>query len=93
MINITGTQGLAAFFNRVQNKSIWGKVRKTNRSLDVKSRTQVEAVIPRKITAEESTLSIPNSSHRTDPSFDMELYRQEMTDLVYQRSMQRMFSS
>mmetsp|Transcript_24725 Transcript_24725/g.58058 ORF Transcript_24725/g.58058 Transcript_24725/m.58058 type:complete len:109 (-) Transcript_24725:133-459(-) len=92
-INIRQIQGLAAFFHRVRNKTRWGKLRKIHSSRDVKSCTQVQVVTPRKISTEESTLSIPNLSQQTDLSFDVDVYRQEMTDLVYQRGMQRMCTS
>jgi len=41
-------------------------------------------------TADQSSPSIQNLSPQTD--FDADVYRQEMTALVYERSMERMFS-
>ena len=77
--------GLAGVLNRVRNNSIWGKRVKTNRN------GHVNSLLP--ATATEESGDQPSSllpPPQTDTFFDADSYRQEMTNLVYQRSMQRM---
>jgi len=91
MMNMDQTQGLTGIVNRVQNSSIWGQGRVTNKSSRQNSLFPVQVAMAKHVSAEESS-SIPNLPLTAKSSFDAESYRQEMTDLVYQRNMQRMLN-
>jgi hypothetical protein len=98
MVNTDQTQGLTAVLNRVvRNNSIWGKSRKTNTSRQANSLIPVQVTITKQASAEQQSSSsssiLPNLSSETESFFDADAYRQEMTDLVYQRNMQRMTSA
>jgi hypothetical protein len=94
MVNTNQTQGLTAVLNRVRNNSIWGKSLKTNNSRHGNSLIPVQVTMAKQASAEQSSSSlISNLSSQTESFFDADAYRQEMTDLVYQRNMQRMSSA
>ena len=99
MANVDQTQGLASLagiVNRVRNNSIWGSKRRTttNNSRQQNSLLPVQGTMSKQVmsAAEESTSSLPNLITAPAVTFDVDSYRQEMTDLVYQRNMQRMFN-
>jgi hypothetical protein len=90
LVSIQEAQGLAGILNRVRNNIIWGKSRKTLGSRHANSLLPVQVAMAKQASVEQSPFSMP---HVSPPTFDADAYRQEMTDLVYQRSMQRMYSS
>ena len=93
MMNMDQTQGLTGIVNRVQNSSIWGQGRVTNKSSRQNSLFPVQVAMAKQVSAEETeSSSIPNLPLTAKSSFDVTSYRQEMTDLVYQRNLQRMFN-
>ena len=90
MANVDQTHGLAGIVNRVRNNSIWGKSRTINNSRQQNSLLPVQVTMSKQESADESSSSLPNLT--TPPvAFDADSYRQEMTDLVYKRNMQRTF--
>ena len=82
--------GLAGVLNRVRNNSIWGKSRTAETNRYSKSLTPVQVATAEQSSAEHSPSHLPPQSVAF---FDAESLRQEMTDLVYQRNMERMTSS
>ena len=91
MANVDQTQGLAGIVNRVRNNRIWGKSRTTNNSRQQNSLLPVQVTRSKQASAEESS-SLPNLATPA-VAFDYDSYRQEMTDLVYQRNIQRTFDA
>merc|ERR1712025_873575 len=90
IVNTYQTEGLAAILNRVRNNSIWGKGRRASKSRCAKSCLPVQVRMAKQASTEHSSLFIANVPSQKDLFFDPDAYRQEMTDLVYQRSMQRL---
>jgi hypothetical protein len=80
------TQGLAAIVRRFRTVSFWGK-RSTQRTTRL-SPVQVNAQSLTGIVKED--LVLPPTAF---VSFDPDAYRREMTDLVYERSMQRLHAN
>lgn len=97
MVNTDQTQGLTAVLNRVvRNNSIWGKSRKTSKIRQANILSSVQVTMAKQASAEQQSSSssiVPNLSSETESFFDADAYRQEMTDLVYQRNMQRLTSA
>ena len=89
----TPTHGLAGILNRVRSKSIMGKSKNTNSNGRPNSLLPVQVTIDNQASAEQSSSLILPFNSKAISYFDADTYRQEMTDLVYQRSMQRMISS
>mmetsp|Transcript_943 Transcript_943/g.2408 ORF Transcript_943/g.2408 Transcript_943/m.2408 type:complete len:110 (-) Transcript_943:456-785(-) len=93
MVSIEQTQGLAGVVNRFRNNIAWGKSRSTRKSRQENSLVPVQVTMAKQVSAEPMSLtsSISNGPNDSEP-FDADSYRQQMTDLVYQRNMQRMFN-
>lgn len=90
MVSIDQTQGLAGVVNRLRNNVAWGKSRSARKSRQQNSLLPVQVTTAKQVSAEPSSSMSP-VAHDSTP-FDADSYRQQMTDLVYQRNMQRMFN-
>ena len=86
-MNTRQALGLAAVLNRVRNNSIWGKRVKFNLNRHANSLLPARVVTAKEASGDQPLMTLPP---QTDSFFDADAYRQEMTDLVYQRNMQRM---
>mmetsp|Transcript_22462 Transcript_22462/g.47512 ORF Transcript_22462/g.47512 Transcript_22462/m.47512 type:complete len:110 (-) Transcript_22462:201-530(-) len=93
MMSMDQAQGLAfaGIVNRVTNNSIWGKCGQIQTNRQTSSLLPVQAAMVKQEQSPSS--SMPNLPPQSDGfSFDPDSYRREMTDLVYERNMQRMFN-
>lgn len=81
-MNTHSALGLARVLNRVRNNTIWGLRVKSNQSQHTNSLLPAQKISEASV--DQPTLVSP------EPSFNCDTYRQEMVDLVYQRSVQRM---
>lgn len=81
------TQGLASIVRNVRKNGIWGRITGHSRSAGFPN------VAPQTPQVMESA-PLPQSKNimKDSAGFDADAYRQEMIDLVYQKSMQRSFS-
>jgi hypothetical protein len=76
----------------VQNNSIWGKSRQQQKSIFTPVQVLGLTVVDNTDDTNDINLGVTTATAATveESFFDADSYRQEMTDLVYQRNMQRM---
>ncbi len=82
-MNTNPALGLVGVLNRVRSTGIWGRRVKTTRSQYAHS--LLPAQMPKEATGDQPTVP-----PQTETFFDADSYRQEMINLVYERSVQRM---
>ena len=82
--NVAETEGLAAIIRRVRNVGVFG-IRRAQRMQNV-APPNVKLVAQAQF---DPATAVPPVTASFD-SFDIDSYRKEMTELVYQRSLQRL---
>lgn len=76
------TEGLASIVRSVRRNTIWGRIIGRQTQQQLASFPEVKVVV--------DSHPFPQVKKQNDGGFDADAYRQAMTDLVYERNMQRL---